>query len=123
MTDEQQSEHTPSEAELPGDIIHVTAGCGLGWTGPRHAWDVWFSDRHAWAHTKGRDGLSASCPGTAATLVEPGPDPAQQPKTEREAGTAGGRASVPRQDLADVMARPGDMSCQATPQAEPEAGS
>jgi hypothetical protein len=56
-----------------GDTVRVTANCGLDWTGPRHAWDVWFSDRHAHEHNKGRDGLAASCDGLTVTLVEPDP--------------------------------------------------
>jgi hypothetical protein len=49
-----------------GDIVRVTANCGLAWTGRRHAWDGWFSDRRAYAHDKGRDDLTI-------TLVEPDP--------------------------------------------------
>jgi hypothetical protein len=56
-----------------GDVVRVTANCGLDWTGPRHAWTGWMSDRHAHAHIKGRDGLPASCHGLTVTLVEPDP--------------------------------------------------
>ncbi len=55
------------------DVLRVTANCRLDWTGPRHAWTVWISDRHAHAHNKGSDGLSACCDGLTVTPVEPGP--------------------------------------------------
>jgi hypothetical protein len=58
---------------VPGDVVRVTATCGLDWTGPRHAWDGWISDRHAHAHNKGRDGLSASCGRLTVTPVAPDP--------------------------------------------------
>ena len=57
-----------------GDVVRVTANCGLDWTGPRHAWDGWLSDRHAHAHNKGRDGLSACCDGLRLTPAEPDPE-------------------------------------------------
>jgi hypothetical protein len=57
----------------PGDVIRVTATCGLDWTGPRHAWTGWISDRHAHVHNKGRDGLPASCSGPTVTPVKPDP--------------------------------------------------
>ena len=52
-----------------GDEVRVraTADCGLDWTGPRRAWDAWFEDCHIRAHRKGRDGLSACCPGVTIT--------------------------------------------------------
>lgn len=53
----------------PTERIRVTAACGLDWTGPRHAWDNWFSGSHAYAHNKGKDGLSAACPGVTITAV------------------------------------------------------
>jgi hypothetical protein len=56
-----------------GDVVRVTAYCGLDWTGPRQAWTGWISDRHAHAHNKCRDGLPASCDGLTVTLVEPDP--------------------------------------------------
>jgi hypothetical protein len=121
VTGEQPPERQSSEAERPDDIIHATAGCGLDWTGPRRAWDVWFSDRHAWAHNKGRDGLSASCSGTAITIVEPGPGPAEQPGAGPGARSTGRRVSIPRQYPADAVAGPPGMPRQASPQAEPEA--
>jgi anti-sigma regulatory factor (Ser/Thr protein kinase) len=117
VTGQQPPERQSSEAERAGDIIHVTAGCGLDWTGPRRAWDVWFSDRHAWAHNKGRDGLSASCSGTAITIVEPGPEPAEQPGS----GSTGRRGSIPRQYPADAVAGPADMPRQASPEPEADA--
>ncbi len=38
----------------------IEADCdwGDGWNVPERVWD-WISDRHAWAHNKGRDGLPA----------------------------------------------------------------
>jgi hypothetical protein len=71
------------------DVVHVTAACGLDWTGPRHAWEVWVSDRHAHAHNKGADGLSAICPGVNMTPVN---DPGE-PTTNEEAD-----AALPRGD-------------------------
>ena len=56
-----------------GDVVRVTANCGLDWTGPRHAWTGWISGRHAHAHNKGRDGLPATCDGLTVTVVEPDP--------------------------------------------------
>jgi hypothetical protein len=46
----------------PDEVMHVT-GCDLDWTGPRRAWDSHLSGMHAMRHRKGRDGLSACCPG------------------------------------------------------------
>jgi hypothetical protein len=56
-----------------GDVVWVTANCGLDWTGPRHAWTGWISGRRAHEHNQGRDGLPASCDGLTITLVEPDP--------------------------------------------------
>lgn len=53
------------------EIIRATASCGLDWQGPKAAWDNWFSDRHAHAHQKGIDGLSATCPDLNVTEAEP----------------------------------------------------
>jgi len=119
MISEQRPERASSEAERPGDIIHATAACGLDWTGPRRAWDAWFSDRHAWAHNKGRDGLPASCSGKAITIVEPEPERGEHPG----ARSAGRQASIPRHYVARMIDRLGDMPRQATQEAEPEAGS
>jgi hypothetical protein len=38
--------------------IEADCDCGGSWNVPERVWD-WISDRHAWAHNKGRDGLPA----------------------------------------------------------------
>ena len=59
--------------------IEADCDCGDGWNVPERVWD-WISDRHAWAHNKGRDGLPA---GSRMNIqrIEPG-TPAEP---EREA--------------------------------------
>jgi hypothetical protein len=46
---------------LETDTVRVVADCSSGWgmDGPERVWDG-LSDRHAYAHNKGLDGLSAA---------------------------------------------------------------
>jgi len=62
--------------------IEADCSCGDGWNVPERAWD-WISDRHAWAHNKGHDGLPA---GARINLqrIEPG---RSSPQQEPEAGS------------------------------------
>ena len=84
--------------------IEADCSCGDGWNVPERVRD-WISDRHAWAHNKGRDGLPAATR-MNLRLIEPGKTSQAQPESVRQPGhdgtgdrpgrrTPGRRASTP----------------------------
>jgi hypothetical protein len=68
---------------LADDRVRVVADCSCGWTmdGPERVWN-WLSDRHAHAHSKGIDGLSAAAVWNVRHIAAEQPEP----EPEAEAG-------------------------------------
>ena len=77
MKDENGRYWIPAKAHEPR--VEMDCSCGYGWSGPERAWD-WISDRHAHAHNKGIDGLSAASRWDVRHIA------AEQPELEAEAG-------------------------------------
>lgn len=59
--------------EAGRQMVRVT-GCDIDLTVPRRAWEGHLSDMHAMRHRKGRDGLSACCPGITVSAVCENPE-------------------------------------------------
>lgn len=67
---------------LADDRVRVVAGCSCGWAmdGPERVWS-WLSGRHAHAHNKGIDGLSAGGRMEVQRIAAERPEP--EPEAER----------------------------------------
>jgi hypothetical protein len=67
---------------LPDDRVRIIADCSCGWgmDGPERVWN-WLDDRHAQAHNKGIDGLSAAGHTDVQRIAveRPEPEPEAEP--------------------------------------------